>query len=88
LAEAAYTQTQHLSAGQRRRLALAKLLIHQKPIWIMDEPLSGLDKAGRTLVTNIVEAHLARGGLAMIASHSPIDIKADKVQRLTLEIAP
>ncbi|WP_409433729.1 heme ABC exporter ATP-binding protein CcmA [Litorimonas sp. RW-G-Af-16] len=84
LSGALTTQTQHLSAGQQRRLALARLLINQRPIWIMDEPMAGLDAAGRTLVTNIVAAHMARGGIALIASHNPANIPAPKVQRITL----
>ena len=86
LSGALSTQTQYLSAGQRRRLSLAKLTIQDKPIWVMDEPMTGLDAAGRGFVQAMIAAHLTRGGLAIIASHNPIKIGGDHtVRRLTLE---
>ncbi len=84
LATALSTKTQHLSAGQKRRLSLARLLVANRPIWVMDEPMAGLDADGRSLVTDIVRQHLARGGMAVIASHNPADIAAERVMRLTL----
>lgn len=81
------TLTQNLSTGQKRRLGLARLLADQKPIWILDEPMAGLDADGRSLVANIMQAHIARGGVALIASHNPIDINKTPARRLSLSAA-
>jgi heme exporter protein A len=63
---------QFLSAGQRRRLALARLLIAPRPIWLLDEPLASLDSKGRELVVSLITMHLAGGGIALAATHDPI----------------
>ena len=76
-----------LSAGQKRRLSLAKLIISQKPIWVMDEPTAAIDKAGRDMVDALIGAHIARGGGAIIASHNPARALGPKVRKLTLEAA-
>ena len=76
-----------LSAGQKRRLALAKLIVSQKPIWVMDEPTAAIDKAGRDMVDALIGAHIARGGGAIIASHNPARALGPKVRKLTLEAA-
>jgi heme exporter protein A len=60
-----------LSTGQRKRAALARLLGQQAPIWLLDEPLNGLDTAAVALVEALVENHCRDGGLAVIASHQP-----------------
>ncbi|HET6655965.1 MAG TPA: cytochrome c biogenesis heme-transporting ATPase CcmA [Gammaproteobacteria bacterium] len=61
------------SAGQRRRLALARLVMSPAQLWFLDEPLTNLDTAGTALVANLIQAHLAAGGIAVAASHQPID---------------
>ncbi|MGE3865995.1 MAG: heme ABC exporter ATP-binding protein CcmA [Hyphomonadaceae bacterium] len=61
-----------LSAGQARRLALARLLIAPRPIWLLDEPAAGLDIAGRALLLGLVGDHLAAGGMVIAAVHEPI----------------
>lgn len=71
-----------LSAGQRRRLALARLVAVQKPLWLMDEPTAALDSAGRAMVAQLVEAHLASGGMAIIASHDELDLAAARLLEL------
>jgi heme exporter protein A len=58
-----------LSAGQRRRLALARLLTTHRPIWLLDEPTTALDAQGRTLLVGLIEDHLGAGGLALVATH-------------------
>ncbi len=80
----ANVRTQHLSAGQKRRLALAKLIISQKPIWIMDEPAAALDSDGTALIDELVQAHIARGGAAIIASHSGARVLSSATRTLTL----
>lgn len=62
----------YLSAGQRRRLALARLAVLHRPVWLLDEPLAALDEAGRALLRTRLSAHLAQGGLAAAATHDPI----------------
>ena len=73
----------YLSTGQRKRAALARLLGQQAPIWLLDEPLSGLDEASRGLVEQLTKEHVAGGGLCVIASHQPLAIEG--LQRLALE---
>ena len=58
-----------LSAGQKRRLALTRLLIEPRPIWLLDEPTAALDTEGRELVTRLVEEHRATGGMVIAAVH-------------------
>jgi heme exporter protein A len=58
-----------LSAGQRRRTALATLKLSGASVWLLDEPLTNLDQAGRKLVSTWLDAHLADGGLAVVATH-------------------
>lgn len=69
LAELADRQAQHLSAGQKRRLGLARLLVTGRPFWLLDEPTVSLDAASVALFVAVVRTHLARGGAALIASH-------------------
>jgi len=61
-----------LSAGQRRRLALARLVTSARPIWLLDEPLAPLDDDARSVFASLLTAHLAGGGLALIAAHDPV----------------
>ncbi len=62
----------YLSAGQGRRLALARLLVTARPLWLLDEPTAALDTEGHDLVTRLLDAHLDAGGLAIAATHDPI----------------
>ncbi len=62
----------YLSTGQTRRAALARLLSQNAPIWLLDEPLNGLDISGVALVERLIAGHLEGGGLAVIASHQPL----------------
>lgn len=64
----------YLSTGQRKRAALARLLGQAAPVWLLDEPLNGLDTAGVALVEALVAEHCASGGLAVIASHQPFTL--------------
>ncbi len=71
----------YLSTGQTKRAALARLLGQRAPIWLLDEPLNGLDSGGVGLVESLIAEHLAEGGLAVIASHQPF---ASSAATLTL----
>lgn len=75
---------QFLSAGQRRRLALAKLILFPKTLWLLDEPLTALDKNTQVLFSSWLKTHLLKGGLAIISSHQPIPIQNVHYQRLIL----
>jgi heme exporter protein A len=64
----------YLSAGQQRRLALARLLVSQRPVWLLDEPMAALDAAGHALLETLLTDHLAGGGLAVIATHDAVGV--------------
>lgn len=63
---------QYLSSGQKRRLALARLALTGRKLWLMDEPLAALDAEGKALVAEKLSAHCAAGGIAIAATHEPI----------------
>ena len=63
-----------LSTGQKKRAALAALLNRAVPIWLLDEPLSGLDAETIGKVTGLIRLHVGGGGIALIASHQPLDV--------------
>lgn len=65
---------QHMSAGQQRRVALARLVLGGAPLWLLDEPLTALDASGQELVRTLVEEHLAAGGAVVCATHQPLGI--------------
>jgi len=65
-----------LSAGQQRRVALARMLLADVPLWLLDEPFTNLDREGRKLVMELVEEHLAEGGLCVMAAHQDVEINA------------
>jgi len=75
----------YLSAGQSRRLALARLLVSLRPLWLLDEPTAALDAQGHRLVARLIERHLAMGGLAIIATHDPIAL-TDPARLRTLDL--
>lgn len=64
----------YLSTGQRKRAALARLIGQSAPIWLLDEPLNGLDSHGVALVEALVAEHCAAGGMAVVASHQPFTL--------------
>lgn len=76
-----------LSAGQKRRLALAKLILSQKPVWIMDEPAAAMDKSGVDLIDDLIQKHISRGGIAIIASHDAARDLSAHTRKLTLKAA-
>ena len=80
LDHAAHLPAAYLSAGQRRRLSIARLLAVRRPIWLLDEPTSALDAAGQTLFADLTRDHLARGGLVLAATHAPLGIEAKELR--------
>ncbi len=73
-----------LSAGQRRRLALARLLAAPRPIWLLDEPTAALDAAGQRLLADLIAEHRAKGGLVIAATHAELGFPGGA----TLDLAP
>jgi heme exporter protein A len=73
-----------LSAGQKRRLALARLLLAEASLWVLDEPVTNLDAAGVSLVEELVEDHVRRGGLALAAAHQRLLDHSPTLRRLEL----
>ncbi|NNU15914.1 heme ABC exporter ATP-binding protein CcmA [Parvularcula sp. ZS-1/3] len=71
-----------LSTGQRRRLSLLRLLIDKRALWLLDEPFSGLDEEGRSIVRTLIEAHRSRGGVVLIALHDEEDIPGARTLRV------
>lgn len=71
LEKAADRRVRDLSAGQRRRAALATFKLAAARLWILDEPLTNLDRTGRDLMIDWTRAHVARGGAAVVATHEP-----------------
>lgn len=69
-----HTLGRYLSAGQKRRLALARLWLIQKPLWILDEPLTALDLGTQHLFLAQLAIHLEQGGMAILSSHHPLPV--------------
>jgi heme exporter protein A len=72
----------YLSAGQRRRLSLARLLCAKRPIWLLDEPSSALDANGQERLLGVMRAHLGEGGIILAATHAPLGLAQPQVLRL------
>jgi heme exporter protein A len=71
-----------LSAGQRRRAALARVASSHAPLWLLDEPLNALDAASQAALRTVLGRHLAAGGLAIAATHAPIDVAGARALEL------
>jgi len=74
----------HLSTGQTRRLALARLLVSQRPVWLLDEPSTALDSDGEALVRDMIVAHCAAGGIAVVATHHDLGLSGRGIGLETL----
>jgi heme exporter protein A len=72
-----------LSAGQRRRVSLARVVAMQASVWLLDEPYANLDASGSELVSGLLQAHVAAGGLALVVAHRELTL-ACNVRRLEL----
>ena len=73
-----------LSEGQRRRVALARLVVCNTSVWLLDEVLTSLDKTATILVKTLIEEHLTNGGIAVVATHQELGLSAGSIQRLEL----
>jgi heme exporter protein A len=69
-----------LSAGQRRRLSIARLLSVSRAVWLLDEPTSALDTSGQAMFAGVMRDHLARGGMIVAATHTPLGIEARELR--------
>ena len=74
LARQADLPCRYLSAGQRRRLALARLLVSARPLWLLDEPFAALDRSGQALVGQLMARHCGQGGIIIAATHDPLGL--------------
>lgn len=79
-----HVPTGKLSAGQKRRLALAKLILSNKPVWLLDEPAAAMDSTGTALIDSLLKHHINRGGAAIIASHGAARSISANTRLLTL----
>jgi heme exporter protein A len=80
LGHATHLPAAYLSAGQRRRLSIARLLVVRRPVWLLDEPTSALDTAGQELFVGVMREHLAGGGIIIAATHTPLGIEARELR--------
>ncbi|MHB1948743.1 MAG: ABC transporter ATP-binding protein, partial [Gammaproteobacteria bacterium] len=76
------TLVNNLSAGQARRVSLARLLLQPAPLWILDEPTTALDAQGQEILMMILNQHLENGGLAVIATHQPFHLQGKEKKLL------
>jgi heme exporter protein A len=74
LARQAELPCRYLSAGQRRRLSLARLVVSRRPLWLLDEPFAALDTAGQALVAHLMARHCGDGGIIIAATHDPLEL--------------
>jgi heme exporter protein A len=82
LGQAAELPVAYLSAGQRRRVALARLLVARRPLWLLNEPTSTLDATSQEMLFGLIRAHLSSGGLLVAATHGPLPIGSARELRL------
>ncbi|CAN5138876.1 heme ABC exporter ATP-binding protein CcmA [soil metagenome] len=80
LSHAAHLPAGFLSAGQRRRLSIARLLAVRRPVWLLDEPTSALDTKGQAMVAGVMADHLRGGGVILAATHGPLGISAPELR--------
>jgi heme exporter protein A len=75
LSAVAHIPAVYLSAGQQRRLALARLIAIDRPIWLLDEPTAALDTPGQEMLADLLRTHLGNGGIVLAATHGPIGLE-------------
>ena len=84
LAGREHLPARYLSEGQRRRVALARLLVCNTRLWLLDEVLTALDKSAVALVRSLIENHVKGGGIAIVATHQDLELPAGVTKRLEL----
>lgn len=77
--------TQVLSQGQKRRVALARLLLSDTPLWVLDEPFTALDVAAVEMLCAVIAGHLQKGGMAIVTTHQEVSIRAGAVREVNLD---
>jgi heme exporter protein A len=80
LAHIEHVPVAYLSAGQRRRVALARLLVATRPLWLLDEPTTALDSATVLLFADLCKSHLAQGGMILAATHLDMGLEARRIE--------
>jgi heme exporter protein A len=85
VADSADVITRRLSAGQRRRVALARLLLTRTSLWVLDEPTSNLDQRGQALLSELIGGHLEAGGVAVVATHQSLSLSKSQLCPLALQ---
>lgn len=80
------TLVQALSAGQKRRLSLARLLMTHTVLWILDEPFTSLDKVGISLIESLMLEHCAQGGMIVMTSHHDVNLPDGNIRRIRLGV--
>lgn len=73
-----------LSSGQRRRVALSRLLLIKARLWVLDEPFTALDDDGKQIIKNMIETHVNKGGMLILASHEPIEFSNCNTNKIEL----
>ena len=73
-----------LSAGQKRRIALARLFVDKARLWILDEPFTALDVAAVDLLQDIIAEHLGEGGMVVLTTHQEVELPDERVMQITL----
>lgn len=84
LLRAGMTQVAKLSQGQQRRACMARWLLSEKTVWLLDEPLTALDTDGQALLAALIDAQVAKGRWVIYSSHVPLDVQA----KVTLDVRP
>ncbi|ODT29516.1 MAG: heme ABC exporter, ATP-binding protein CcmA [Hyphomicrobium sp. SCN 65-11] len=82
LADIAEVPAAYLSAGQKRRLGLARLLLAHRPLWLLDEPTAALDVASQALLAGFMQRHLDAGGMLVAATHGPLGLAGARILEL------
>jgi len=85
LSEQTDVRTGNLSAGQKRRLSLARMIMARRPIWVMDEPKAAMDKQGQVLIEALLSRHIKSGGSALVATHDQAHPLGENARRIILE---
>jgi len=79
------TPTSQLSAGQQRRVALARLWFNDATLWVLDEPFTAIDKKGVQVIENLLLAHAQQGGMVLLTTHQDLSIPSESFRKLLLE---